>query len=337
MFSCLRNVSKKKELEQKAPDHEVGCSSSSLRNFDYKELKKATKNFSPTRSLTDVSVFKGFMNEAVLTPSSFSTSKIPVVVKAYYCSVESSQHIRWQDELNFLGRLSHPNLIRLLGSGHCWTKEQFFLVSEYMPKGSLNNHLLNGNTLSWDQRMNIALGVAQGLAFLDSSCSDIPWVYDYFRPSRILLDQDYNAKISVFGLPKFSREENSKKHFIFKGSEYFSPDFLNTGHRTNHSIVYSFGVILYMMLIGVHHAKDANREDWIERLSVSNKAELEKVIDPCLKGQCTLEVAFKVAQYTSKCLGVRPAKSANRPSMQEVAFELAQLLKTAPNTHGGTE
>ncbi|KAL5173010.1 putative serine/threonine-protein kinase PBL10 [Glycine soja] len=73
-----------------------------------------------------------------------------------------------QSELNFLGRLSHPNLVKLLG--YCWEDDDFFVVHEFTPMGSLENHLFDRNPnfepLPWDTRLNIAIGASRGLAFL---------------------------------------------------------------------------------------------------------------------------------------------------------------------------
>ena len=90
-----------------------------------------------------------------------------------------------QSEVNFLGRLSHPNLVRLLG--YCWEDKELLLVYEYMAKGSLEHHLFRrACSLSWTTRLAIALHVARGLAFLHGP--DRPIIYRDFKTSNILLD-----------------------------------------------------------------------------------------------------------------------------------------------------
>lgn len=61
-----------------------------------------------------------------------------------------------QSEVNFLGRLSHPNLVKLLG--YCWDDDELLLVYEFMPKGSLENHLfrsMNWNSFQMRKRKTI--------------------------------------------------------------------------------------------------------------------------------------------------------------------------------------
>lgn len=93
-----------------------------------------------------------------------------------------------QSEINFLGRISHPNLVKLLG--YCRDNDEFLLVYEFMPRGSLENHLFRRNTniepLSWNTRLKIATDAARGLAFLHSSDKQV--IYRDFKASNILLD-----------------------------------------------------------------------------------------------------------------------------------------------------
>ncbi|CAK9164948.1 unnamed protein product [Ilex paraguariensis] len=103
-------------------------------------------------------------------------------------------------EVNILGRLSHPNLVKLLG--YCWEYTERLLVYEFMQKGSLADHLFRENPaiepLSWDIRLKIAIGAARGLAFLHTSEKKI--IHRNFKASNILLDVNYNPKISNFSL-----------------------------------------------------------------------------------------------------------------------------------------
>ncbi|KAK2632541.1 hypothetical protein EUGRSUZ_L01424 [Eucalyptus grandis] len=103
-------------------------------------------------------------------------------------------------EIKFLGKFSHPNLIRLLG--YCWEDNQYLLVYDYMQRGSLDDHLFRreAEPLPWDVRLKIAIGAARGLNFLHAPENNV--IYRDFKPSNILLDADYNAKLSDFGLAK---------------------------------------------------------------------------------------------------------------------------------------
>uniref|UniRef100_M8C666 non-specific serine/threonine protein kinase n=1 Tax=Aegilops tauschii TaxID=37682 RepID=M8C666_AEGTA len=107
-------------------------------------------------------------------------------------------------EVNFLGRLQHPNLVRLLGYCGDGEDRDLLLVYEFMPKGSLENHLFRRGgsfePLSWATRLKIAAGAARGLAFLHSPETQI--IYRDFKASNILLDHDFAPKLSDFGLAK---------------------------------------------------------------------------------------------------------------------------------------
>jgi serine/threonine protein kinase len=93
-----------------------------------------------------------------------------------------------QSEIHFLGRLYHPNLVKLLG--YCYEETELLLVYEYMQKGSLEHHLFGRGAavqpLSWDLRLKIAIGAAAGLSFLHTSDREI--IYRDFKASNILLD-----------------------------------------------------------------------------------------------------------------------------------------------------
>ncbi|KMT09630.1 hypothetical protein BVRB_6g130820 [Beta vulgaris subsp. vulgaris] len=229
----------------------------------------------------------------------------------------------WESEVNFLGRLSHPNLVKLFG--YCWEDKQLLLVYEFLPKGSLDNHLFGWNSsvkpLGWNRRMNIVLGAARGLAFLHSSDRQ---VYEEFKASNILLDVNYVAKISDFGLGPSS----GNSHVTTRTMGYAAPEYVATGHLYVNSDVYGFGVVLLEMLTG-SRAVDSNRpkgqQNLVEWMSpcLSNKRKLRGVIDARLVGQYSLKAAFELAQLTLKCL--RPDQR-TRPSLQEVV-EVIQKVK----------
>ncbi|KAK8972167.1 hypothetical protein V6N11_024192 [Hibiscus sabdariffa] len=106
----------------------------------------------------------------------------------------------WLAEINYLGQFSHPNLVKLIG--YCCEDDHRLLVYEHMSSGCLEKHLFrrSGCGLTWSKRMKIALGAAKGLAFLHGA--ERPVIYRDFKSSNILLDEDFNAKLSDFGLVK---------------------------------------------------------------------------------------------------------------------------------------
>ncbi|KMT09629.1 hypothetical protein BVRB_6g130810 [Beta vulgaris subsp. vulgaris] len=300
-----------------------------LRVFSFGELKNATKNFKPETLLGEGGfgrVYKGWIDDV----SSKSGLKIAVAIKKLN-SGSMQGFEEWQSEVNFLGRLSHPNLVKLLG--YCWEDKELLLVYEYLPKGSLEHHLFRRNScvepLSWNKRMSIVLGVARGLAFLHSSDNQV--IYRDFKASNILLDVNYDAKISDFGLAKLGPSGgNSHVTTRIMGTfGYAAPEYVATGHLYMNSDVYGFGVVLLEMLTG-SRAVDLNRpkgqQNLVEWTSpyLSNKKKLRGIIDPRLVGQYSLKAAFELAQVTLKCLRPDPR---TRPGMKEV-LEVIQKVES---------
>ncbi|XP_021727538.1 probable serine/threonine-protein kinase PIX13 [Chenopodium quinoa] len=302
-----------------------------LRIFSFAELKNATKNFKSETLLGEGGfgrVYKGWIDEKGSVTSK-SGLKLAVAIKKL--NSESMQGFEeWQSEVNFLGRLSHPNLVKLLG--YCWEDKELLLVYEYLPKGSLENHLFRRNTtvepLSWNRRMSIALGVARGLAFLHNSDKQV--IYRDFKASNILLDVNYDAKISDFGLAKLGPSVgNSHVTTRVMGTYgYAAPEYVATGHLYVNSDIYGFGVVLLEMLTGLR-AVDLNRpkgqQNLVEWMGpyLSNNKKLRIVMDSRLEGQYSLKAAFELAQHTLKCLRV---DHRTRPSMKE-AVEVLQKVE----------
>ncbi|GJT68943.1 probable serine/threonine-protein kinase PIX7 [Tanacetum coccineum] len=151
--------------------------------------------------------------------------------------------------------LNHDGL-----QGHKEWLAEALLAYEFMPRGSLENHLFRRSLpLPWSIRMKIALGAAKGLAFLHEEAKR-PVIYRDFKTSNILLDAEYNAKLSDFGLAK-DAPEGDKTHVstrVMGTYGYAAPEYVMTGHLTAKSDVYSFGVVLLEMLTG-RRSMDKNR------------------------------------------------------------------------------
>ncbi|TKY70248.1 serine/threonine-protein kinase Cx32 [Spatholobus suberectus] len=299
-----------------------------LKEFNFADLKAATKGF---KSLLGEGgfgkVYKGWLDERTLTPTKAGSGMMVAIKKL---NPESMQGLKeWQSEINFLGRISHPNLVKLLG--YCCDDVEFLLVYEFMPKGSLENHLFWRNTntepLSWETRLKIAIGAARGLAFLHTSEKQI--IYRDFKASNILLDEDYNAKISDFGLAKLGPSVgNSHVTTRIMGTYgYAAPEYIATGHLYVKSDVYGFGVVLLEMLTGLR-ALDRSRPtgqqnlvEWIKP-SLSDKTKLRSIVDERIEGQYSTKAALKAAQLTLKCL---EPDHKRRPPMKDVLETLEQI------------
>uniref|UniRef100_A0A3Q7H402 non-specific serine/threonine protein kinase n=1 Tax=Solanum lycopersicum TaxID=4081 RepID=A0A3Q7H402_SOLLC len=298
-----------------------------LKMFTLAELKSATRNFRPDTVLGEGgfgTVFKGWVDDKTFAPSRVGVG-MPVAVKK--SNADSEQGLKeWQAEVKFLGKLSHPNLVKLIG--YCWEDKTFLLVYEHMQKGSLESHLFRkgAEALSWGTRLKIAIGAAKGLDFLHTIEKQV--IYRDFKTANILLDSDYNAKLSDFGLAKMG-PVNGDSHVTTKivGTYgYAAPEYMATGHVYVKSDVYGFGVVLLEILSG-RRVLDLNRPngehnlvDWAKPM-LPDKKKLRKLMDPRLEAQYPSKAAFQIAEIILRCLEPDPK---NRPSMEEILECLEQ-------------
>lgn len=303
--------------------------------FTFDELKTITDNFRQDHMLGGGgfgSVFKGFISEDLKK----GLQPIPVAVKVHDGDNSFQGHREWLAEVIFLGQLSHPNLVKLIG--YCCEDEHRMLVYEYMARGSVENNLFSRVLLplSWSTRMKIAFGAAKGLAFLHEA--EKPVIYRDFKTSNILLDLDYNAKLSDFGLAK-DGPVGDKSHVstrIMGTYGYAAPEYIMTGHLTPRSDVYSFGVVLLELLTGrksldkSRPAREQNLTDWAAPL-LREKKKLLSIVDPRLEGDYPVKGVHKAAMLAYHCLNHNPKA---RPLMRDIVDSLEPLqdhLQFAPN------
>ncbi|KAL8200696.1 hypothetical protein R6Q57_012035 [Mikania cordata] len=302
---------------------------SQLRKFNFNELKLATRSFRPESLLGEGGfgcVFKGWINESGTAPVKPGTGLSVAVKTLNHDGLQG--HKEWLAEVNFLGDLLHPNLVKLIG--FCIEDDQRLLVYEFMPRGSLENHLFRRSLpLPWATRMKIALGAAKGLSFLHEE-AERPVIYRDFKTSNILLDADYNAKLSDFGLAKDGPEgDNTHVSTRVMGTYgYAAPEYVMTGHLTSKSDVYSFGVVLLEIITG-RRSMDKNRPnaehnlvEWA-RPYLGERRRLYQIIDPLLEGRFSVRGAQKAAQLATLCLNRDPKA---RPLMSDVHEVLKPLV-----------
>uniref|UniRef100_A0A453ABR8 non-specific serine/threonine protein kinase n=1 Tax=Aegilops tauschii subsp. strangulata TaxID=200361 RepID=A0A453ABR8_AEGTS len=311
-----------------------------LRIFTFAELKAATRNFKPDTVLGEGGfgrVYKGWVDKKTMNPMSSSVGSAMVIAVKKLKPGSSQGLEEWQCEVNFLGRMSHPNLVRLLG--YCLEERELLLVYEFMAKGSLENHLFRKggsvHPISWALRLRIAIGAARGLAFLHSSDKHV--IYRDFKSSNILLDTHYHAKISDFGLVR-NGPADGDSHVttrIMGTYGYAAPEYVSTGHLYVKSDVYGFGVVLLEMLTGLRAldtarpAPQLNLVNWAKPY-LADRRRLPQLVDPHLEGQYTPRAALRAAQLTMSCLAGDPK---NRPSMAEVVAALEKIERMKPPPH----
>ncbi|RLN09342.1 serine/threonine-protein kinase [Panicum miliaceum] len=310
--------------------------SSGLHAFTLAELRSATRNFSSSHFIGEGGfgpVYKGFLNER-LRPGELP----PQHVAVKYLDADGPQgHREWLAEVVYLGMLSHPHLVKLIGYG-C-QDEQRMLVYEYMARGSLEHHLFKNllSSLPWCTRLKIAVGAAKGLAFLHEA--ETPVIYRDFKASNILLDADYTAKLSDFGLAK-EGPQGDDTHVttrVMGTHGYAAPEYILTGHLTAKSDVYSFGVVLLELLTGRRsvdkrrRGREQNLVDWA-RPYLRHPERLHRVMDPSLDGQYSGKAAHKAAMVAYHCLHSVPK---SRPTMRDVVDALEPLLAMCADVPAG--
>ncbi|PWA82306.1 protein kinase-like domain-containing protein [Artemisia annua] len=304
--------------------------SGNLKPFSYNVLKMATRNFRPDSVLGEGgfgSVFKGWIDEQSLTAAKPGTGTVIAVKRLNQEGLQG--HQEWLAEINYLGLLDHPNLVNLIG--YCLEDDHRMLVYEFMPRGSLENHLFRRSTyfqpLSWNLRLKVALGAAKGLAYLHSPEAKV--IYRDFKSSNILIDSNYNAKLSDFGLAK-DGPVDGKSHVstrVMGTYGYAAPEYMATGHLTARSDIYSYGVVLLEILTG-RRCIDKNRPTGEQVLVefakpyLTNKRRILYIMDPRLNGQYSPNVAMRAAMLAMKCLLKEPKQ---RPSANELVKTLEEL------------
>ncbi|URD92464.1 serine threonine-protein kinase, partial [Musa troglodytarum] len=316
-------------------DLSISLVGSNLYVFTLAELKEATQSFSVSNFLGEGGfgpVYRGFVDEKVKP----GLKSQPVAVKLL--DLDGGQgHKEWLAEVLVLGRLRHPHLVKLIG--YCCEEEHRLLVYEFMPRGSLENLLFKRllTPLPWLARLRIAVGAAKGLGFLHDT--EKPVIYRDFKASNILLDTDYKAKLSDFGLAK-DGPEGDDTHVstrVMGTHGYAAPEYIMTGHLTAKSDVYSFGVVLLEMLTGrrcVDKARPNREQNLVEwaRPCLSDPRKLYRIMDPGLEGQYSTQGAQRAATVVYQCLSQSPK---SRPHMSAVVEALEPLLDMN-DVHPGT-
>ncbi|XP_019460816.1 PREDICTED: probable serine/threonine-protein kinase PBL19 [Lupinus angustifolius] len=306
---------------------------SNLKVFTVPELKSATKNFSRSVMLGEGGfgcVYKGLIN-SVDEPS----RKIEVAVKQLGKS-GTQGHKEWVTEVNVLGIVEHPNLVKLVG--YCADDDergtQRLLVYEYMSNRSVEHHLSprTETHLSWSKRLKIAQDAARGLTYLHEEM-DFQIIFRDFKSSNILLDEHWNAKLSDFGLARLGPADGLShvSTEVVGTMGYAAPDYFQTGRLTSKSDVWSYGVFLYELITG-RRPIDRNRPkgeqkllEWI-RPYLSDGKKFQLILDPRLERKHISKSAQRLAVIANRCL-VRNPKS--RPKMSEVLEMVNQIVESS--------
>ncbi|KAJ6934265.1 hypothetical protein NC651_009336 [Populus alba x Populus x berolinensis] len=286
--------------------------------MEYHLLQAATNNFQEVDVL-------GEGGRGCLYKACFS-EKLLAAVKRFEGEEQDIER-EFENELNWLTKTHHQNIISLLG--YCIHGETRFLVYEMMQNGSLESQLhgpTHGSALTWNLRMKIAVDVARGLEYLHEHCNP-PVVHRDLKSSNILLDSNFNAKLSGFGLAVASGIQN--KNIKLSGTlGYVAPEYLLDGKLTDKSDVYAFGVLLLELLIGRKPVEKMSPDHFQFIVSwamprLADRSKLPNVVDPVIKDTTNLKHLYQVAAVAVLCVQQEPSY---RPLITDVLHSLIPLV-----------
>lgn len=228
-------------------------------------------------------------------------------------------------EVEAIGRVRHKNLVRLLG--YCAEGAHRMLVYEYVDNGNLEQWLHGDvgphSPLTWEIRMNIILGTAKGLTYLHEGLEP-KVVHRDIKSSNILLDKEWNSKVSDFGLAKLLGSERSYVTTRVMGTfGYVAPEYASTGMLNERSDVYSFGILIMELISGrnpVDYSRPAgevNLVEWLKTMVTNRTA--EGVLDPRLPEKPSSRALKRALLVALRCVDPNAQK---RPKMGHVVHML---------------
>ncbi|KAF3582602.1 hypothetical protein DY000_02033519 [Brassica cretica] len=317
--------------------HTRSTTSDLCRRFSILEIKSATNNFEK-KLIVGVGgfgpVYKGRIDGGA------------TLVAVKRLDVSSNQGAtEFEAELKMLSMLRHIHLVSLIG--YCDDENEMVLVYEYMPHGTLRDHLYKRNKvfdppLSWKRRLEICVGAARGLQYLHTGAKDMI-IHRDIKTTNILLDENYVAKVSDFGLSKVGLTSSSQTHVstVVKGSfGYLDPEYYRRQVLTEKSDVYSFGVVLFEVLccrpVKLESAprEEADLIRWVK--SNYKKGTVDQIVDADLTAEITPLSLEKFCEIAVRCVQDRGIE---RPSMNDVvwALEFALQLHEAAKDKNGVD
>lgn len=228
-------------------------------------------------------------------------------------------------EVEAIGRVRHKNLVRLLG--YCAEGAHRMLVYEYVNNGNLEQWLHGdvgpSSPLTWNIRINIMIGTAKGLTYLHEGLEP-KVVHRDIKSSNILLDRQWNPKVSDFGLAKLLGSEKSYVTTRVMGTfGYVAPEYASTGMLNERSDVYSYGILLMEIISGrnpVDYSRppeEVNLVDWLKMMVTNRNA--EGVLDPKLIEKPSSRALKRALLVALRCVDPNAQK---RPKMGHVIHML---------------
>lgn len=300
------------------------------------DLMAATNNFNDQTIV--IATRTGASYKAVLPDGSALAIK-----RLGTCNMSEKQ---FRSEMNRLGQLRHPNLVPLLG--FCVVEDEKLLVYKHMPNGTLYS-LLHGNgkinsnfescSLDWPTRLKIGVGASRGLAWLHHGCQP-PYMHQNISSNVILLDDDFDPRITDFGLVRLMSSADSNDSSFVNGGfgelGYVAPEYSSTMVASVRGDVYGFGVVLLELVTGQKPLEVSNAEegfkgnlvDWVNHLHRYGRS--KNAIDKSLCGKGYDDEIMRFMKIACGCVVSRPK---DRPSM----YQVYESLNSMAEEHGFSE
>ncbi|CDP20995.1 unnamed protein product [Coffea canephora] len=286
--------------------------------FVTKELEKATDNFNESRILGKGelgTVYKGMQSDGTIVAVKKSNK------------IDRDQLLQFINEVLILSQINHRHIVKLLGC--CLETEVPLLVYEFVSNGTLSQHLHDdpsAGMITWENRLRIAAEVAGALSYLHS-CASTAIFHRDIKSSNILLDENYRAVVSDFGLSRSVAIDRTHLTILVGGTfGYLDPEYIRSGQPNDKSDVYAFGVVLAELLTG-QEAVSSDKSDVglvIRFLSSMKENRLFEILDKIVADEGLEEEILFVAKLVKRCLKLNARK---RPGMKEIAAELEQLRR----------
>ncbi|KAH6837560.1 hypothetical protein C2S53_009867 [Perilla frutescens var. hirtella] len=303
-------------LQQKLSSNEG--SAESIIIFTAEELQQATDDYADDRILGRGgcgTVYKGILPD----------KRIVAIKKSR--EIDETQTEQFINEVVILTQVHHRNVVKFLGC--CLESEVPLLVFEYIPNGTLYEHIQHkSNWLSLENRLWIASEAAGALSYLHSAAST-PIIHRDVKSANILLDEYYTAKISDFGASRLIPLDQTKVTTMVIGTfGYLDPEYFRTSQLTEKSDVYSFGVVLVELLTGGMPVNMEMNED--QRNLTTNfinsmrENRLFQILEPRVVREGSFGQLQATAELIERCVQLNRE---DRPTMKEVAAQIEMLRK----------
>ncbi|KAK7374726.1 hypothetical protein VNO80_08163 [Phaseolus coccineus] len=300
---------------------EPGGVSSSRSWFTYEELIQATNGFSAQNLLGEGGfgcVYKGLLVDGR-----------EVAVKQLKIGGGQGER-EFRAEVEIISRVHHRHLVSLVG--YCISEHQRLLVYDYVPNNTLDFHLHGENrpVMDWPTRMKVAAGAARGIAYLHEDCHP-RIIHRDIKSSNILLDLNYEARVSDFGLAKLALDSNTHVTTRVMGTfGYMAPEYATSGKLTEKSDVYSYGVVLLELITGRKPVDasqpigDESLVEWARPLlsEAVDKEDFEILVDSRLGKNYDRNEMFRMIEAAAACVRHLSVK---RPRMSQVVRALDSL------------